>query len=1197
MSDRFGNIPIQPPESSPPLQKHTKKTHRVPAVTTSKGQRRSPIKAWGWIAAAVIIIALYSTLGFLGVPYYFSKILPDHFQEKTGMILEPTAVRFNPFSFRFETGEMRILSESGTSIMSLQSLFADVAPVALFRLSMVCNSVTISELDLNLAKELDGSYNFQQIFGPKKDLHPSDLLSLSNIPFFFALNNISITKSRIKFNDAPAGKTHTIEKIQLDLPTFSNTPFQTDQYLRPHFSAVVNGSPIELTGQAPMGESDGNDQTTKLSINIHDLDLTIYSGYLPFSLPMDFKKGRADGKIELFFDPRNNDGDKLSIDFQLQVSGAELIRKNESIIIAIPTARLSGNLQPVSRKLHLTEITVKEPTISSFGEDFPGNIKQLLKQDGQTTPPGSVEVVPYSLRIDLLLVDNAIVRFYPKKNDQKPASSWKSIQLSAKNYHSKMGSLNLQKGGSLSFSGEKDGSLSTFSWQGSFYSTDSLTGDLSLKKIDCNDLLRATGANHPFKLTGVADLKGQLVLYSRKGQQSPLSYKLIDAEISIEDFALTDKGKSILAAPVVKLAPLNLEDESINFGNVQFQKGTALFTYGKLPELFTTFNSNKYRLQGIDFEGKVTVNSQNKSGSQLTFNNVSLKTNELDSSRKTSNNLSISGTTKTGGIFRAQGDVALAPFTLAINTGFRELPLQKVLPFFTKSPLLSDLQGNLSGKGLFKLPAMGFSGEIQLTDFSRRSPKMPPFSWQKSVFQDLDYTAKPFHLGITSAEIDQARFSWKITETDNGPMHYLQDFFQNYLSTDDYLPTDDKRPPDDKRSPDETRITISPVDIREISFTNSKINIHDNRLTPDWKAEVTDFAGKIKDIHKTTATSKSVFSFTGKLDDTPFAIKGEIDPFAQKTNGTFHFSLENYPLASFHKQLLSETDLDTSNGEFKLTLDCTWQDQQYMNSGTIDLIDIDLIDIEPPATTSDLALPLALLRGTDDTLQLRFDFLRTAPVAKTSLFDELLTSFQRQIIKGSVSPLLLATGDFTDLIGNEFIEFQPGEFMLSEPGRKVLTRYATLLIAHPHVGLVLSGGIDKRIDSMGMKERLKVIEQQRVEKENEKLFLRWQEKKTLYEKSLEEHQDKAETNDKFIEQDIPTEILTGFTPIQPAPIVIDEAMLLELAQKRIDILYQYFTDQFALQPGRLSIVKPDSLAGESERPTNGVIITLKAINR
>ena len=1182
MSDRFGNIPIQPPESSPPEKKPTKKITRSLPVPKIKGKVRSGNKKYIWpgIATAVLLVCLYSALGFLGFPYYVSKILPEQFHAKTGMVLVPTTVSLNPFTFQLETGALQILSESGIAIVSLQSLFADLAPASLLRLNIVCNSVTLDKVDLNIAREIDGSYNFQQIFGDKKNSSPSELFNLANLPFFFSLNNISITNSSIKFNDAPAGKNHSINKIQLNLPTFSTIPFQTDQYLRPHFSAVINGSPIEMSGQAHMGEADGKNQATKLSLDIHDLDLTIYAGYLPFSLPMEFNKGTANGKIDLLFDPQNKNTDKLSIDFQLQISEAELYKENESIDILIPTARLRGNLQPVSRTLHLTELAIKNPLINSFGTSFLDNMKNPANLDKQAATVDSVKTAPYNMVIDQLLLNDGIVRLFQEKKDQQPTSTWSAIQLSVKDYNSSQEDLKELKSGSFSLSGEMDGSSSDFSWQGTVSQADSLTGSLSISKMDSSFLLKSIDSDHPFTLKGFADLKGQLIISPKKDQPTSLSYKLVDAEISIEDFSLLEKEKSILTAQIVKIAPLSCADESLNFGNIYFKKATAEFTYGHIPKLFATFNTDKYRLQGIDFEGKITLNPEEKSGKPITFTEVSLKANELDSSQKAPNNLSASGKTEAGGIFKAQGNISLSPFSMAIKTGFFELPLINVLPFFTSSPSLQEIKGNLSGKGNFKLPAKSFVGELQLTKITGNGPQKSPFSWQKAIFQNLNYTAKPFHLGMSSAKIDQAQFSWEITRNDNNPMQFLTNFCKKYF------------PEIEKRSPDKPRITISPIDIQEISFANCKINIHDRRLTPTWQAEVTGFAGQIKDIHSAAGNGKSRFSFTGKLDDTPFSVDGAMDPFSQENNGTFRFSLEKYPLGSFHKQLSSKTEVNTSKGELMMTLDGTWRNQQYISSGNVALNNIEAV-----STTSDLALPLALLTGLDDTLQLDFDFSRTEPVAKTALIDEILTSFQTQLIKGTVSPLLLAKGNFTDLIDNEYIEFRPGEFMFSDTGREVLARYVALLTAHPHVGLVLSGGFDKNIDRLAMRENLTAIEQLRVGKANEKLFKRWQEQKALYEEKLAERQKNAGPTGSIVEQDIPAEVLAGFTPILPVPITVDNAMLLELAHKRINILYQHFTKQLALQPGRISLIMPDEFTAEPGSPSNGVVLTLKAIGR
>ncbi len=172
--------------------------------------------------------------------------------------------------------------------------------------------------------------------------------------------------------------------------------------------------------------------------------------------------------------------------------------------------------------------------------------------------------------------------------------------------------------------------------------------------------------------------------------------------------------------------------------------------------------------------------------------------------------------------------------------------------------------------------------------------------------------------------------------------------------------------------------------------------------------------------------------------------------------------------------------------------------------------------------------------------------------------------------------------------------------MLTEKGREMLLRYGALLKNHPHIGLELSGGIDPKIDRQAMNQQLTAIEQQRIENENRKLFREWQEKKEIYEKNLEEQQKKSAAGEKIVEQDIPSEILTGFTPIRPEPVMVSDQMLLELKQKRINILYDYFTNQLALQPERIMIEDEDQ-PGAPEKstsgPSHGVFITLRAINQ
>ncbi len=913
MSDNFGNIPIEPPESPAPDKKPQKKTPPE-TIPTKPKSRRSTIKlsktkrlktkrssarrssgmpVWGWMAGAGVIgVVLYCLIGFLGVPYYVTEVFPDHFQQRTGMKLKPGSVTFNPFTFRFKAQESRVLSESGAPIMSVDSLFADVAPSSFLRMDLICDTVTINELDLKITRELDGSYNFQQIFGPKKESAPSEILDISDLPFSFSLNNISISDSKIVFNDSPAQKIHTVEKIKLDLPNFSNMPLQKDQYLRPHFSAIFNGSPVELTGQASMGESGDEDQATRLSMAIHDLNLTLYSGYLPFSLPMEFKKGIANGKVDLSFDPLSSSGDKLSIDFKLQISEAELAKEDETLTIAAPRTELEGKLQPVSRTLHLTQLAVKEPILSSFGQSLLRNIKGAQKQkaDQEASPrspasSGSGETTPYNLVVDQLQVDNGKALFFADKSNKKPDSTWNALQLSIKDYRSATENIKNQDRGVFHLSGEKDGTTVDFSWKGSFASTNNMAGILVVQKMDSDELFKIIGSGHPFKMKGLVDLKGQLIISSNNDQSAPLYYKMHDTELIVENFSLidnVDKGKDeiLLTAPVVKFTGMSYSEgaKSLDFGNVQFKKAVAHFTNGRIPKLFKEFEADKYSIGEIDFAGESTINFPKKSGGNLVFNHVSLKANQLDSSKKAPNNLTISAQTETGGVFNAQGSVALSPFSVKAKTGFRELPAGDIFSLFTTSSLLEEINGNLSGKGQITLPSKTYEGELQLVDFSNKNAKAKEnaFSWKKAVFQDVKYAAKPFRFDLTSAVIDEAHYTWTITADDSEPMSRLAGFFEKYL------------PSPNQPSPGKPNSGNTSTGIKEISFSNSKIQIEDQRLTPHWEGEIVDFAGNVQNIQPSTSTV-SDFSFTGLNWMTHLLLSMEQSTFSRIIMAPFDF--------------------------------------------------------------------------------------------------------------------------------------------------------------------------------------------------------------------------------------------------------------------------------------------------------------------
>lgn len=1188
MPDRFGKISIPPTAPGTPVVEEVKKLIPTPRSQASKGRKRPSSQkkkgAFLWLVAVIAIFGLYNAFGFFGVPYFLASTLSENFNNKTGMVFEPGRITFNPFTFHFATENARIVTESGIPLVTLQSLSADLAPFSLLRLDLVCNTVTLSDLTLSITREQDGSYNFAKLFRQKEDGGPSEILHFSDLPFLFSLNNIAIKNGKILFLDLPTGKTHNIEKIQLDLPTFSNLPFQTNQYLHPSFSAMINGSPVELTGQAHMGDPAG--QATTLTCDLHSIDLPFYAEYLPLNLPLLFTAGKADGKINLLFDPTSQQEDKLSIDFELQLSNAELQTADETVFITAPATEVKGKLKPIAKTVVFSTLSTKEPIVQSIGNSLLLSVNTLFKNEKKAPPTGTTgtpaaATTPFSLAIDDLLVKDGTFHLWEEKGAKQPEATWNGLQLNVIGYSSSESPDNKKNSGSFTLGGTKAGTASSFAWQGDLTSVENLSGTVTLNNMNFKDLLLSIGAHQGLGVKGLAALTGQLTVSFPQDAGSAIGYKLTDADLMVQDFQLLDDKFVVLSAPTLKITSLATAYKTIQFGNVSVQNGSMFLPITHIPDIFKQFTVGKYLLQDIDFTGQITLVSDVKGKQKSTYSGISLKAKDLASPEKAKDNLILSAKTTAGGVIEGNGDVRISPFSLIINTEFNGLAATEIFPIMTRSSLLNNLTGVLAGKGLLSLPKISFAGELQLTTANIRRSADSFFSWNDMMLQGVNYTSEPFHLGIAATIINQPQFSWQIRESDPGPMQQLASFFQQHLPDVE----------NEKQSGEKIKIAISPVDIQDIQINGGNILIQDSRLKPKWKGDVSEFSGNIKGINLAEKGANSEFSFTGKLQDAPFAITGEMDIFAKTENGKFRLTLERYPLASFHQQLAPLTDINSKSGFFDLQLDSSANDGQFQNSGSLLFS-----GVKASSEKSESALTLALITGSDDKFRIDFDFPRRHPLGKTIFLQEILAFFQTKVVKASVSPLLLASGDFSDLIGNEFAEFEPGQFNLTEKGKEVLGRYATLLTSHPQLGFELAGDINRDVDAPAMKEQLEGLERKRVEGENQKRLIAWQQERAIFDQKVAEQQKKLAAKEKIIENVIPPAVLKNYIPLQPKQVIVDDVMLLELAKKRSQFLFQYLTEQLAVQPERLTISQLKKIANsQSAQAVNGVKITLTAI--
>ncbi|MBB5348824.1 DUF748 domain-containing protein [Desulfoprunum benzoelyticum] len=1192
MSDNFGNISISPagPERPPastagkgrsdrrlkkrvPDKKRPGKKDR-PATPGSTGRLIKVL-----IPGILLLPLLYALGGFWLVPLYLKKSLPETVNARTGMDLAIKAIKFNPFTFNFSLQDLQLQasrpSEDNRHLLRISRIEADLAPLSLLRHDLVSNSLAIKGIEMNIVRSHDNRYNIKDLFSVGRTGTSSDIISFAELPFLFSLNNISIRDSSVTFQDIPAATTHTVEQIELDLPSLSNFPFETSQYIRPKFSAVINGSKVELTGQTSIpAKANDTGSETKLSCRIEGVDLPQYFNYLPVTAPIALTKGKADGSLELTFTRGTMEQEaRFSIDFTGRVADMEITGEEYPLEATIPNAVLEGSFSPIDRRLHIRKLSLTTPRMQGRETEIVALTIPFLPTSGNSTEQPAGGPRPISATVDLFAIEDGSVAIV--RDEKAKPESWSSLQMTVRNYRwNTPPPADGTSGGSFKVSGENTASDTTFSWQGAIESDGALNGPYQLDNISAATFLATIGMPPETVRSGKANLQGKLKVSREKAKEMRPAVDLWETETTLQDLKLVAGGKLWLQAPILTLSGLSRSGAKVNLGDLRLENGSIALQAGEFPDTFTALaaQNGKITVNSIDYSGKISV--AGKTSTPLALSSVLLQAKSLDNRQNTGDNLVFSATINSKGNIKARGTARLAPFQATLDTGFSGLEAQTMLPWFSSLPLLTEARTTLAGKGQLTLPDASFNGELKFDEAVFKHADKPLLTWKQCDIQGLSYSRRPFHLGIAQMDIDSPVMNWQRAPDKPHPSQQFGAFLQDML-------------PEEKtvQSGDKGKIATSQLDIGKITITNGKIPYRDTRLSPPWSTTILITEGSITNIHSSGAGETGRFSFSGNLDQTAFTLSGAADLFGKTPGGETAFQASNWRLSDFAKYVPPELGIDSRKATFSATGSTTWNNGRLAENARFVFSNLQT------AADADAALPLAFLTDTEGKVVLEIKGERDLPGENIPVLHDALATFQRQIIKAKVSPILLAGSDFADLVGSEFAEFRPGGYELTEQGRKILARFAALCSSHPFVGIRITGAADRIVDGDALNRQLEDSEARRVAEENERRKAAWQEAR---DEELARRRSEASTSQDFIEEDLMLDY-PAFVPLKPAPVAFQDSMLKDLARRRAELVQKLLVDQLSLAPPRITVATKPRVTADSDAPGNRALLELRAI--
>lgn len=368
------------------------------------------------------LIALW-VLAWLAVP----PLLKWQAQQRLGAALGRTVtldeVSFSPWSLELTVRGIVVsglpngaAGASADPLLKVARVYVNADISSLLRRAPVIEAFEIDAPELRLARTAPGHYDIDDLIARFAAPAPA---TPAAAPPRFALHNLKVSDAAVYFDDRPVGQLHRLQALQLSLPFLANLPSKIDINVEPRLAFQFNGTPFDTGAQAkPFAQT----HEAKLQLQMGELDLAPYLGYLPKSLPVRLRQGSVTAEIELNFSmPASADPDAApSVALRGKIDVKNFAVDDAGGAPLLGWNRLSVTLleaRPLSQELSFGAIELDAPIVH-VTRDARGriNLAQLAGESSQA-PPAAVAAAasaapaatpsasPWKVRVEALKVD------------------------------------------------------------------------------------------------------------------------------------------------------------------------------------------------------------------------------------------------------------------------------------------------------------------------------------------------------------------------------------------------------------------------------------------------------------------------------------------------------------------------------------------------------------------------------------------------------------------------------------------------------------------------------------------------------------------------------------------------------------------------------------------------------------------------
>ena len=978
----------------------------------------------------VIAFVLVGVLGFLVLPPVLKHVLLGQMSEALHRPVAIKSISINPYALSATLEGFEIKEREGAeTFVGFDSLYVNLQSSSLFRWGPVVNEIRLVNPKFHVVRVGENRFNFSDLLD-ELTAKPSEPGPTPR----FSINNIQISGGVVEFDDRVVDEKHLISDIALTLPFISSMAYATETFVEPHFSATINGAPLDVKGKSkPFAES----MESEFVLALDNVQLPKYFDYSPVRLPVKMESGAVDTDLILVFRQEQGKKPKLLLSGTTAVKNLKVTESSGQPLLAFRQLDVAvGSSDLLGGKVVIDRVAVEAPEIGArVSKEGTINWLGMLPKGSASAKPTEPPSALFEWSLGEVKVIGGVLRWNDESNPRVFQARVEAINAVVKNLDSK-------------------GSVADFEVAWKVDGEEFLKVDEFAVKEGKLDLAKRQ------VLIGDARIKGGKALIRRSANGriewiEPPSLRLAEA-VAQQDESFP--WKVTIARYVGEDLNVRFEDAAVSPKAIQVLEGFRF----DLANLTTEPGQETQVKAGfrINRKGEVAVDGKLMTSPLDANLNLDVKAVELLPLQPYfSEKLNI--------------DITRGQMTVKGNAQLRQTG--------------TDKNVGISG---------GFSGQATVGDFYAvdKLNSADFLRWKSFYLGKVDVRLGPESVSV--GEIALSDFFARVIVSPEGKLNLLQIVREDdKAATQPAKPPESADVESSGGKASAPVVTeskpVMPVKIGKLTLQGGNVRFSDNFIKPNYTANLRQVGGSITGLSSEPGTRASV-ELRGSYDNVaPLNITAQINPLSAKPYLDLQADVKGIELTSLSAYSAKYAGYAIDKGKLSVFVKYKIENDQLEAENRVFLDQLTFGDAveSPDATSLPVRLAVSLLKNRNGEIDINLPISGSLNDPQFSVGGLIVKVIVNLLAKAVTSPFALIGSMFGSSEELSSVEFDHGRAALTPDTVKRLENLARALIDRPGLKLDIEGKVDPEQDPEGLKRaridrKVRALKREEMTKKN-----------------------------------------------------------------------------------------------------------------